>query len=121
MGCVGFYKVKKLNFQFSPCHSYMVKLGFKPRPAVSRASALLGHTHTCVCVWLCVCVAGSVCVCSSVVSNSIQPYELYVVHQASLSMEFFRQEYWSCHALLQGIFLTQGSNLDLLHCRQTIF
>ena len=23
-----------------------------------------------------------------------------------------------CHALLQGIFLTQGSNTGLLHCRQ---
>ena len=26
-----------------------------------------------------------------------------------------------CHSLLQGIFLTQGSNLDLLHCRQIFF
>ena len=26
-----------------------------------------------------------------------------------------------CHFLLQGIFLTQGSNPDLLHCRQTIY
>ena len=26
-----------------------------------------------------------------------------------------------CHFLLQGIFLTQGSNLGLLHCRQTIY
>ena len=25
-----------------------------------------------------------------------------------------------CHALLQGIFLTQGSNLHLLHCRQIL-
>jgi len=23
-----------------------------------------------------------------------------------------------CHSLLQGVFPTQGSNLDLLHCRQ---
>ena len=31
--------------------------------------------------------------------------------QAPLSMGFFRQEYWNgCHALLQGIFLTQGSS-----------
>ena len=31
-------------------------------------------------------------------------------------MGFSRQDYWSvgCHALLQGIFLTQGSNLYLL-------
>ena len=26
----------------------------------------------------------------------------------------------SCHSLLQGIFPTQGSNLGLLHCRQTL-
>ena len=25
-----------------------------------------------------------------------------------------------CHFLLQGIFLTQGLNLGLLHCRQTL-
>ena len=26
-----------------------------------------------------------------------------------------------CHALLQGIFLTQGSNLSLLHCRWILY
>ena len=26
-----------------------------------------------------------------------------------------------CHALIQGIFLTQGLNLDLLHCRQILY
>ena len=26
-----------------------------------------------------------------------------------------------CHALLQGIFLTQGSNLGFLHCRQILY
>ena len=36
-------------------------------------------------------------------------------HQVPLSMGFSRQEYWvGCHTLLQGIFLTQGSNLGLL-------
>ena len=33
-----------------------------------------------------------------------------VACQAPLSMEFSRPEYWSCHALLQGIFMTQGLN-----------
>ena len=38
------------------------------------------------------------------------------------SIEFSRQEYWSVlHFLLQGIFLTQGSNPGLLHCRQTLY
>ena len=26
-----------------------------------------------------------------------------------------------CHSLLQGVFLTQGSNLGLLHCRQILY
>ena len=39
-----------------------------------------------------------------------------VACQAPLSMGFSRQEYWSgCHALLQGIFLTQGSDPHLLY------
>ena len=38
-----------------------------------------------------------------------------VAHQAPSSMGFSRQEYWiGCHAILQGIFPTQGSNPDLL-------
>ena len=38
------------------------------------------------------------------------------------SMRFPRQEYWSgLPFLLQGIFLTQGSNLGLPHCRQILY
>ena len=45
-----------------------------------------------------------------------------VARQAPLSMGFSRQEYWvGCHALLQGIFLTQESNLCLLHCRRILY
>ena len=42
-------------------------------------------------------------------SDSETPWT--VAHQASLFMEFSRQEYWSgLHTLLQGTFLTQGSS-----------
>ena len=45
-----------------------------------------------------------------------------VACQAPLSMEFSRQEYSNgLRSLLQGIFLTQESNLGLLHCRQTFY
>ena len=44
-----------------------------------------------------------------------------VAYQAPLSMGFSRQEYWSgLLFLLQGIFLTQGSNPGLPHCRQIL-
>ena len=39
-----------------------------------------------------------------------------VIRQAPPSMGFSRQEYWSgCHFFLQGKFLAQGLNLELLH------
>ena len=48
-----------------------------------------------------------------------------LAQQAPQAMELSRQEYWSgCHAFLQGIFLTQGSNphfLYLLHYRQILY
>ena len=63
-----------------------------------------------------------VCLATSVVSDCLQPHGL-VAHQAPLSMEFSRKEYTGVgrHSFLQGIFLTQGSNLHLLHCRQILY
>ena len=44
------------------------------------------------------------------------------VYHAPLSMGFSRQEYGvGCHFLLQRIFLTQGLNPGLPHCRQTLY
>ena len=43
----------------------------------------------------------------------------YIAHQAPLSLEILQQEY-SSRALLQRIFLTQGPNPGVLHCRQTL-
>ena len=42
-----------------------------------------------------------------------------VAYQAPPSTRFTRQEH--CHFLLQRIFLTQGLNLGLLHCRQMLY
>ena len=44
------------------------------------------------------------------------------LHLAPLSMENSRREYWSRQPFpSQGIFLTQGSNLCFLHCRQILY
>ena len=56
----------------------------------------------------------------SVMSDSATLWTL--VCQAPQSIGFSRQEYlMGCHSLLQGIFLTQGSNSGLLHCRQILY
>ena len=45
-----------------------------------------------------------------------------VTYQASQSMGFSRQEYWSGLPFPSpGIFPTQGANLSLPHCRQTLY
>ena len=54
------------------------------------------------------------CCCSLVTKSCLTPWT--IAHQATLSMGFPRQEYWSGFPFpLQGIFLTQGLNLHLLH------
>ena len=56
----------------------------------------------------------------SVVSDSLQPHEL--ARQGPLSVGVSRQDTGvGCHTLLQGIFLTQESNLCLLHCRWILY
>ena len=49
-------------------------------------------------------------------SDSLRLHGLYIAHQAPLSMEFSKQEYWSGLPFPPpGDLLTQGSNLCLLH------
>ena len=45
-----------------------------------------------------------------------------VAHQAPLSLDSpGKNTRMGCHSLLEGIFLTQGSNPGLLHCRQILY
>ena len=56
-----------------------------------------------------------------VVSDSLWP-PWTVAHQALLFMKSPGQNTGvGCHSLLHGIFLTQGLNPGLLHCRQTLY
>ena len=65
-------------------------------------------------------MAGSGGLVSKSYRSLVTPYT--VVCQAPLSIGFPRQEFWmGCHFLLQGTFLTQGSNPRLLHCRRILY
>ena len=70
------------------------------------------HSSLCVCVCVCVCVHPShVCLCSHMKN-----------HKVPLSVEYSRQKYWDgCRFLHQGFFLTQGSNVCLLHWQADSF
>ena len=55
-------------------------------------------------------------------SESCCRVRLFATPWAVQSMGFSRPEYWrGCLSLLQGIFLTQGSNRGLGHCRQILY
>ena len=56
----------------------------------------------------------------SVMSDSVTPRT--VAHQALCPGNFpGKNTGVGCHFLLQGIFLIQGSNLDLFHCSQILY
>ena len=84
---------------------------------------LLHCTLSCVCLPLldiitlmCVCVLSS-----SVMSDSFQPHGLQfsrLLHPWDFPG---KNTGVGCHSLFQGIFLTQGSILSLLHCRQILY
>ena len=58
---------------------------------------------------------------SSVISNQLFATPWTVAYQAPLSVDFpGKSTGMGCQFLLQGIFLTQGSNLGLPHCRQIL-
>ena len=57
----------------------------------------------------------------SVVSDSLRPHGLYVAHQTPVHgiLQATILE-WVAIPFSRGIFLTQGSNPDLLHCWQIL-
>ena len=57
----------------------------------------------------------------SVISSSLQPHGLYPTRLLCPWDSPGKKTGAGSHALLQGIFPTQGSNLDLLHCRQILY
>ena len=57
----------------------------------------------------------------SVESNSLRPHG-FQPYRLLCACDYPGQNTgMGCHFLLQGIFFTQGWNLDLLHCRQTLY
>ena len=61
------------------------------------------------------------CLVVSIVSDSVQPYGLQPTRLLCPWDSPGRNTGVGCRALLQGIFPTQGSNLGLLHCRQSLY
>ena len=57
----------------------------------------------------------------SVVSNSFQPHGLLPTKLLCLWNSPGKNTGVSCCSLLHGVFLTQGSNPGLLHCRQILY
>ena len=70
------------------------------------------------CVIITVCVRTFSC---SVISNSSRPYILQLASLLCPRNSPVKNTGVGCDFLLQGIFLTWGLNLHLLHCRQILY
>ena len=77
------------------------------------------HTHTTPYQHKCFC--GGESVSCSAVSSSLWPHGLKPTRLLHTWNSPGKNTGVSCHAFLQGIFQTQGSNQGLLHCRQIFY
>ena len=79
----------------------------------------LEQKHDMICLMLKIILFCCAVLSSSVMSDSLQPCSLpgSSVHGDSPG----KNTGVGCHALLQGIFPTQGSNPGLPHCRQVLY
>ena len=73
------------------------------------------YIYTYVCIYVCVCVS------HSVMSSFLQPHGLGPTRLLRPWDFPGKNTGVGCHSLLQGIFLTQGSNPGLPYCRQTLY
>ena len=66
-----------------------------------------------------------ICCCAmfnfSVMSNSLRPVDCSTPSSSVHGISPGKNTGVGCHALLQGIFPTQGSNPGLLHCRRILY
>ena len=74
------------------------------------------QTSPSVCGCVCVCEVSHSVVSDSLGSHGLQPTRLLCPWNSP-----GKNTGVGSHALLQGILPTQGSNLDLLHCRQVLY
>ena len=82
------------------------------RNSVSLPSSHSSHLYVLLCV---------LCSVASVVSDSLRPYRLPSTRLLCPWDSPGKNTGEGCHALLQGIFPTQGLNQHLLCCRQTLY
>ena len=101
--------------QTGQCRSRRVRIRF----------VKVGETEVCVSwsVWD-VKQEWACCRChlvTAVASHSVRPCELQPARLLRPWDSPGKDTGAGCHALLQGVCLTQGSNLSLLHCRQILY
>ena len=84
---------------------------------VTNTSNSLTFEKHCERRYNCVCLS----VLHSVVSNSLRPHGLQPTRLLCPWNSLGKSIGVDCHSFLQGIFLTQGLNTGLLHCRQILY
>ena len=92
------------------------------RLSSSSSSYLFCYLSVSICVYMCIYIIHFVAVIQQVSHVRLFATLWTIARQAPLSMGSpGKNTGVSCHALLQGIFLTQGSNPSLLLARQILY
>ena len=101
------------------CRSLQIPFLYLLLPIFSSLIFIYIYIYIYICIYICVCVC--VCVSFSVVSYSLQPHVLKPTRLFCPWNSPGRSTEVGSHSLLQGIFLTQGPNPDILNCRQILY
>ena len=90
-------------------------------PPFPKILLWLNNNMCCVCVCVCFSQHQKKMLLPSIMPDSLRPHGLYPTRLHCLWDFLDNSTGVGCHFILQGIFPTQGSNLNLLHCRQLLY
>ena len=114
---LGFHRAPGLGPLHHMANSHWLTILHMLRCMLQCSSLKSSHPfHPPLCPQVCL----SVCVSHLVVSDSLWSHGLGPARILCPWNSSGKSTGVCCHSLLQGIFLTQGSNLGFLHCRQII-
>ena len=105
----------------SPSNEYLRLISLKIHVSIFPQTPPHPGCHITLSRVACTIQCVGVCVCRLVVSNSLRPHGLQPARLLCPWNSPGKNTGVGCHSFLQEIFPAQGSNSDLLNCRQILY
>ena len=114
-------KYRSFNFSISSSSKYLRLISLKIHVSIFPQTPPHPGCHITLSRVACTIQCVGVCVCRLVVSNSLRPHGLQPARLLCPWNSPGKNTGVGCHSFLQEIFPAQGSNSDLLNCRQILY